>query len=329
MVTVLSGGTGTPKMLDGLPAAFDPETTTVVANTGDDVEVGGLLVCPDLDTVLYQGGGILDRETWWGIDGDSARTHDALGDIVDAAGLDAGEYLPEERQTEGRAIAAWRRFSGAGEFMQIGDRDRAFHITRTSLLDRGHSLTEVTETLADGLGVTLDLLPMSDDPVATIVHTPDGPMHFQEFWVRHGGDPAVSSVEFRGAAHAEPTDDVREALRDPVVVGPSNPVTAIGPMLAMESVPDLLAETPVVAVSPFVGEEAFSGPAADLMEAVGNERGTAGLERAYPFADALVLDEDDPVEPAVHTVRTDLAIDEPEDAGRVVQAVAEALEAVA
>jgi len=321
MVTFLSGGTGTPKLLDGAAAAFSPDETTVIANTGDDVEIGGNLVCPDLDTILYQGGGVLDRETWWGIDDDTTRTHDALGDIATAADLpDRPGYLPEEAQTAGRRLAAWRRFSGIGEFMEIGDRDRAFHITRTSLLDEGHTLSEVTERIADGLGLTIELLPMSDDPVATIVHTPDGEMHFQEFWVAHGGDPEVDDVEFRGASRAEPAPGVREALEDQVVIGPSNPVTGIGPMLAIDGIPQALMETTVVAVSPFVGEEAFSGPAIKLMEAVGADPGTAGLPRAYPFADAYVLDSEDETEVDAPTVRTDISIDDREDAARVCKA---------
>ncbi len=329
MVTFLSGGTGTPKLLDGAAAAFSPAETTVIANTGDDVEVGGLLVCPDLDTVLYQGGGILDRETWWGIDGDTTRTHDALSDIAGAAGLEGGpQYLDDEHQTAGRPIAAWRRFSGVAEFMTIGDRDRAFHVTRTSLIDQGKPLSEVVETLAEGLEVAVELLPMSDDPVATLVHTPEGPMHFQEFWVARDGEPAVEDVEFRGASTAEPAPGVLEALRDRVVIGPSNPVTGIGPMLAIEGIAGALHDTPAVAVSPFVGGEAFSGPAIKLMDAVEAEPGTAGLPRAYPFADAFVLDEDDPTTLDHPTVRTDISIDDAEDAARVVQAVERAFETV-
>ncbi|SNZ04373.1 LPPG:FO 2-phospho-L-lactate transferase [Natronoarchaeum philippinense] len=329
MVTFLSGGTGTPKLLDGAGGSFSPDETTVIANTGDDVELGGLLVSPDVDTLLFQGGGILDREDWWGIKGDTTRTHSALGDIGEAMGIDAEPtFLPEDKQTEGRDIAEWRRFSGAAEFMEIGDRDRAVHITRTSLLDQGHSLSEVTARLAEGFGLTLDLLPMSDDPVASLLHTPDGVMHFQEFWVGHGGEPEVESVEFRGSSKAEPAPGVLDALSDDVVIGPSNPVTSIGPMLAVPGFGDALWTTNVVAVSPFIEGEAFSGPVAQLMEAVGADPSSAGLETAYPFADALVVDEDDDTEFDVPVVRTDISIDGPEDAARVTSAVEAALEEV-
>ncbi|ELY63988.1 2-phospho-L-lactate transferase [Natrinema versiforme] len=327
MVTFLSGGTGTPKLLDGAAAAFSPEETTVVANTGDDIELGGLFVSPDVDTLLFQGGGILDRETWWGIDGDTHRTNSALSDIASAAGLpDGPQYLPEEKQTASRDLANWRRFSGVAEFMTIGDRDRAVHITRTSLLDEGHTLSEATERLASAFGLTIDLLPMSDDAVASLIHTDEGLMHFQEYWVAHRGEPAVDTVEFRGSSQAEPAPGVLEALEDDVIIGPSNPVTSIGPMLALPGVADALAQTTVVAVSPFLGDDAFSGPAADLMAAVNAEPNTAGLAAAYPFADAFVIDENDNTEFDRPTVKTDITIDSREDAKRLIRAINHAIE---
>jgi len=329
MVTFLSGGTGTPKLLSGADPVFEPAETTVVGNTGDDIGLGGLLVCPDVDTVLFLRGGELDRDTWWGIDGDTARTHDEMRRLAEAAGLDAGpRYLDDERQTAGRELTRWRRFSGVAEFMHIGDRDRAVHLTRTGLLDEGHSLTAVTATLADAFGLTIDLLPMSDEPVATIVHTADGPMHFQEFWVAHRGEPEIGRVEFRGAGAAEPTDSVRDALQEPVVIGPSNPITSLGPMLALDGFADALADTPVVAVSPFVGNTVFSGPADDLMAAAGYEPSTAGVADAYPFVDAFVLDRADETALDRPVVRTDTRMDDPADATRVARAVEDALEAV-
>jgi LPPG:FO 2-phospho-L-lactate transferase len=330
MVTFLAGGTGTPKLLAGADTVFDPSATTVVANTGDDVELGGHLVCPDVDTVLFHAGGVLDTDTWWGIDGDTTATHAEIRRLAEAAGLDAGpRYLDDEAQTAGRDLANWRRFSGVAEFMQIGDRDRAVHVTRTSLLDEGHSLTEVTRTLADAFDLEVDLLPMSDDPVATIVHTDEGAMHFQVYWVHRRGDPAVEGVEFRGAEAASPTPAVRDALADRVVIGPSNPVTSIGPMIAMDEFAAALAETPVVAVSPFVGEEVFSGPAPALLRGVGYEASTAGVAEAYPFADGFVLDDDDPTELDRPVVRTDTRMDDADDATRVARAVDAALSEVA
>ncbi len=335
MVTFLAGGTGTPKLLDGATRVWDAADVAVVANTGDDVEVGGHLVCPDVDTVLFAGGAVLDRDRWWGIDGDTTATHDELSRLAAAAG-DAvdGEpgtprYLDDDAQTAGREIARWRRFSAVGEFIEIGDRDRAVHLTRTGLLDEGHTLTEAVGALAAAFGLDVDLLPMSDDPVATLVHTEAGEtIHFQEYWVARRGEPSVADVEFRGADAAEPTDAVRTALADPVVIGPSNPVTSVGPMLAVPGIEAALAATPVVAVSPFVGGEVFSGPAADLMAGVGREPSTAGVADAYPFADAFVLDDDDPTALDRHVERTDTRIDGADDAERVARACERALAAV-
>jgi LPPG:FO 2-phospho-L-lactate transferase len=292
MVTFLAGGTGTPKLLSGAGDVFAPERTTVVGNTGDDVELGGHLVCPDLDTVLFMDGGVIDRETWWGIADDTAATHDELHQLAEAADLPTGpQYLPESAQTAGRDIARHRRFSGVAEFMHIGDRDRAVHVTRTSLLDAGHSLTAVTRRLADAFSLDRDLLPMSDDPVATMIHTPRGPMHFQEWWVGRDGEPAVEDVEFRGGDEATATEAVLQALDDPVVIGPSNPITSLGPMLAVDGIREALVETPVVAVSPFVEDEVFSGPAADLMAGVGRDPSTAGVAEAASAAPRDLRDE--------------------------------------
>ena len=167
---------------------------------------------------------------------------------------------------------------------------------------------------------------MSDDPVATIVHTPAGEQHFQEFWVAHGGEPAVADVEFRGADRARAAPAAVEAVRGgPVVVGPSNPVTSIGPMLALPGVLDALESTPVVAVSPFVENEVFSGPAAKLMEAVALEPSTAGVADAYPFVDAFVLDDEDGTDLDRPVVRTDTQMDGDADAERVYRACEDAL----
>jgi LPPG:FO 2-phospho-L-lactate transferase len=329
MVTFLAGGTGTPKLLAGLDAVCDPASTTVVANTGDDVELGGHLVCPDVDTTLFLRGDVLDTDTWWGIEDDTARTHEELQRIAEAAGRSTEpHYLPADRQTAGPNIANWRRFSGVGEFMHIGDRDRAVHVTRTSLLEEGNTLTEATAFLADAFDLEVELLPMSDDPVATLVESDDGWMHFQEFWVARDGDPTVDSVEFRGEDAATATPAVREALTDPVVIGPSNPITSIGPMLALDGVEAALRDTPAVAVSPFVGDRVFSGPAGKLMAAAGYEASTAGVAEAYPFVDGFVLDDADETELDRPTVSTDTTLDTDADAERVLRATLELLDAV-
>ncbi|MFC7073216.1 2-phospho-L-lactate transferase [Halovenus rubra] len=326
MVTFLSGGTGTPKLLSGSEGVFPPAETTVVANTGDDVELGGFLVCPDVDTVLFLGGDKLNRDTWWGIAEDTAQTHQEIQRLATEADLGTGpRYLDPEKQTQGREIARWRRFSGVGEFMHIGDQDRAVHLTRTGLLDEGQPLTEVTGTLCEVFDVPFEVLPMSDDPVSTLIETPDRTMHFQEFWVARGGDPTITGVEFRGAEHAQPTSAVRDALDNPVIIGPSNPVTSIGPMLALDGFEEALESTPVVAVSPFVEDEVFSGPAGKLMDALGYDSSTAGMAEAYPFADGFVLDTEDSTNLDRPVVRTDTHIESKTDASRVSHAVQEML----
>jgi LPPG:FO 2-phospho-L-lactate transferase len=329
MVTFLSGGTGTPKLLAGAEDVFRPAETTVVANTGDDVELGGFLVCPDVDTVLFLGGDVLDQETWWGIEDDTAETHEEVQRLAERTGRGTEpRYLDEERQTEGRELARWRRFSGVGEFMHIGDRDRAVHLTRTGLLDEGKSLTAATELLCEAFDVPWRLLPMSDDPVATLIETPDGTMHFQEFWVARNGDPEIRGVEFRGGESARPTQAALDALDEPVVIGPSNPVTSIGPMLALDGVEEALEATPVVAVSPFVEDEVFSGPAAALMEARGRDASTAGMAEAYPFADGFVLDSEDGTDLDRPVIRTDTRMDTEADAARVNRAARELLDEI-
>ena len=318
MYTLLAGGTGTPKLLAGAKARVDPADLTVVGNTGDDIEIGGLMVCPDLDTVLFHEGGVLDTDRWWGIDSDTHETNEELHRLAAAAELDDGpRYLPDDKQTVGRELARWRRFSGIAEFLTIGDRDRAIHITRTSLLDEAHSLTEVTATLADALGVDLTVLPMSDDPVASLIHTDDtsdDPMHFQEYWVGHRGNVAVDDVEFRGSDTADPTDGV--------------PVTSIGPMRALDGVEAALTDTPVVAVSPFIENQVFSGPAAELMAATGREPSTQGVADTYPFVDAFVLDTEDGTDLDRPVVRTDTEITDSDDSERVFGAVMEAFDRV-
>lgn len=327
MITFLSGGTGTPKLIDGVD---DRSELTVICNTGDDIELGGQLVCPDIDTVLFTTSGLIDRDTWWGIEGDPTTTHTELRSLAESAGLDTGpRYLDERAQTQGRDLAAWRRFSGVGEFMQIGDRDRAIHITRTGLLDEGRTLTAVTRRLTDALSSDIEVLPMSNDPVASLIHTPSGIQHFQAWWVAHNGNPPVRSVEFRGADTAEIPTQVRNALHQPVIIGPSNPVTSIGPMLALEGVEDALASTPVVAVSPFIEDHVFSGPAPALMQGIDIEPSTRGVVEAYPFVDAFVLDQADQTVIERPTIKTDTEMTSEEDASRVFEACKHAIEEVA
>ncbi len=250
--------------------------------------------------------------------------------LADAAGLDGGpRYLPDDAQTAGRDIARWRRFSGVAEFMQIGDQDRAVHVTRTSLLDEGRSLTAVTRTLADAFELERTLFPMSDDPVASIIHTPSGPMHFQECWVHRHAEPQ-SRTWSSGAPTGQRDGRRPDRTRRYCCYRSVEPCDALGPMLAIDAFQRALTETPVVAVSPFVEDTVFSGPAADLMAGVGYDPSTAGVAEAYPFADAFVLDEEDSTPSwRVRLSEPSSTLNDAADAERVNRAVETALSEVA
>lgn len=326
MVTLLSGGTGTPKVLWGAGDVFPRSETTVVANTGDDMVLRGLHVSPDVDTVLFERGGLLDRTTWWGLADDPTTTNDRLAELSELLGLAENRaYLDSDAQTEGRHLSNWRRFAGVPEFMTIGDRDRAHHIVRTHFLEQGETLTTATQELSKAYGLTVELLPMSDDPVATLIQTPTDVLHFQEFWVQRGGSPTVTDVEFRFESQPTMPAPVADALTDDVVIGPANPVTSIGPMRTIGGFESALSETTVVAVSPFLGAAAFSGPAASLMRGTDREPGTKGFAEMLPFVDAFVLDSDDATAIDRHTVRTDTLIRSRADSERVARACERAL----
>jgi LPPG:FO 2-phospho-L-lactate transferase (EC 2.7.1.-) len=198
---ILSGGTGTPKLLRGLVRVLDPDEITIVVNTAEDLWVSGNLVSPDIDTVIYTLAGLIDDERWWGIRGDSFITHTRLREM------------------------------GVKEMLAIGDADRAFHILRSDIIRRGGTLSDATEMMRAALGIRSRVFPMSDESVSTIIATPLGEMHFQEFWVERRGEPEVLGVRFDGIDDARPSKGFLDALRreNTVVIGPSNPVTSITP----------------------------------------------------------------------------------------------------
>ena len=272
-ITALAGGTGAAKLLRGFGACIDPAALTIIGNTGDDAEIWGLHVSPDLDSVMYALAGVLDTRRGWG------RADESFHCLAAMASL------------------------GAPTWFGLGDRDLATHITRTEALAAGRSLSEVTDGLARALGVRARLLPMSDDRVRTRIRTPDGTLAFQEYFVRDKAMVEVVGVEYEGAAAARPAPGVREAITaaDVVVVCPSNPVTSIGPILAVPGIAEALAATRarVVGVSPIVNGGAVSGPAAALMRARGLPVSTVGVARAYaPWLRHLLIDPRDATEAA-------------------------------
>ena len=267
-LVALAGGTGAAKLLRGLDALLERGAMTVVGNTGDDAEVWGLHVSPDLDTVCYTLGGLLDEERGWGLRDESFRT---LGEMV--------------------------RF-GEPTWFNLGDRDLATHLHRTRLLGEGRSLSEVTAKLAADLGVRHAVLPMSDQPVRTRVLGPDGWLGFQEYFVREKTQVEVRAVEYAGAPGARPAPGLVEAIgaADAVLVCPSNPVTSVGPILAVPGIVEALHGTraPVLAVSPIVGGRAVSGPAGRLMAARGLPVSALGIAQGYaPWLDILIIDDED------------------------------------
>ena len=267
-VVVFTGGTGGTKLVQGLQQVVEPSDLTVIVNTGDDIEWWGLHVSPDIDSVLYGLSGLLSKERGWGVEDESFRCLERM--------LQLGE-------------PSW---------FSLGDLDLATHLTRTSLLRQGLTLTEATAELARRMRIGARVLPMSDDRVSTMLETSKGRLNFQEYFVRERHSVEVHSVEFVGAERSRPAPGVQEAIAsaDAVILAPSNPVTSIGPILAVPGIRDALrrAEAPVVAVSPVIGGEAVSGPAAALMRMQGWPSTVAGIAQAYAdFLDVLVVDSAD------------------------------------
>lgn len=259
---VFSGGTGTPKLLRGLKDQLSPDELSVVVNTAEDLWVSGNYVSPDVDSVIYTLADMIDERRWWGLKGDKTLTHDFL--II----------------------------LGVKEKLTLGDKDRAVHIFRSDLLRRGVKLSHATEALARALGVEEKVVPMTDDIVSTVVTTPEGIMHFQEFWVGRRGKPDVESVLFVGLKEALPSQGFLDLLEkeDTVIIGPSNPVTSIGPILGLAGVRERLMNTKVIAVSPFIGDKPVSGPAAKFMAACGVPASDEGVRSLLGKVDLFVVD---------------------------------------
>jgi len=269
-ITALAGGTGAAKLLRGLARFMNPRDLTVVVNTGDDAEIWGLHVSPDLDTVCYTLAGVIDERKGWGLGGETFNTLDQIA-----------------------------RF-GEPVWFNLGDRDLATHLHRTRLLREGRTLSAVTRAIAAALGVPAVVLPMSDQPVRTRILGPDGWLAFQEYFVREKAQVEVRAVDYAGAATSRPAPGVLDALAtaDVVLVCPSNPITSVGPILAVPGLVDTLRATnaTVAAVSPIVGSDAVSGPAGRLMASAGLPVSAVGVARAYAsWLDTLVFDEQDRV----------------------------------
>lgn len=278
MYTVLAGGVGASRFLQGLCQAVDPANVTVISNTGDDVEMFGLHVSPDTDIVLYALAGAVNPETGWGLTGDTFAVVDQL-----------------------------QRF-GYERWFNLGDKDLAMAIHRTRLLRDGVPMHEVTANLAKAWGLACTVLPMANEPVRTMITGPEGELAFQEYMVRLRTEVDVRSVRFAGVESAKPAPGVIDALTSAGVIflAPSNPFVSIGPILAVAGVRDALANTRAtrVAISPIIAGQVVKGPAAKMMTTMGYEVSALGVAKIYDgLIDVFVIDEQDrALKPAVEAL---------------------------
>jgi LPPG:FO 2-phospho-L-lactate transferase len=269
MIAVLCGGVGAARYLRGLIRVVEPGDAAAIVNTGDDLTLHGLRICPDLDTVTYTLADGIDPERGWGLAGETWAAMEALD-----------------------------RYGGASWF-RLGDRDLATHLFRTGRLHEGAGLAEITAEVAAGWGVGVRLLPMTEDPVATRFTLAGGEeITFQDYFVRRRHEVPVAAVRFAGVELARPGPGVLDALEtaERVVVAPSNPIVSIGPVVAVPGVRERLEarRDGVVAVSPIIAGAALKGPADRLLEELGEEASVVGVARRYaPFVGTLVIDEAD------------------------------------
>lgn len=268
MILALGGGIGASKLLLGLCQVIDPTDLTIIVNTGDDFILHGLTICPDLDTVTYTLAGVADRDKGWGIEEDTFHALDWLG-----------------------------RF-GREVWFNLGDRDLATHVHRTAQLRQGLALTDVTEGIRRSLGVRSRILPMTNDPVPTIVLTDQGLRSLQEYLVRDNARLGVRGVRFEGVERSRPAPGVREAIEaaEGIIICPSNPIISIAPILAVPGIREALrrTEAPIVGISPVVGGRSLKGPTDKFLIGLGHEVSALSVARLYQdVLDLLIVDRAD------------------------------------
>jgi LPPG:FO 2-phospho-L-lactate transferase len=268
MILALTGGTGGAKLVQGLAAQIDPAELTIICNTADDAIFHGLHISPDIDTIVYTLAGLNDEQKGWGLGGESF------------VALEQLRRLGEE---------VW---------FKLGDKDLATHILRTNLLRQGLTLSEVTQRIRTALDVKSEILPMSDDRIETRIVTPGGEISFQEYFVRQRWAAEVKQVFFAGIERSKPAPHVLQAIGNAgvIVICPSNPITSIGPILAVPGVRQALRESGgrIVGVSPIIARAAISGPAHTLMRANDLEPSVRGVAKGYAdLLDILMIDSED------------------------------------
>jgi len=267
-VVALAGGVGAAKLLRGLVEVLSPRDLVIVGNIGDDIELYGLHISPDLDIIMYTLAGIVDEAKGWGIVGDTFHCLEMLGRL------------------------------GFETWFKLGDRDLAIHIARTKMLRDGMGLSQATAELCKMLGVEANLIPASDDPVRTKVQSGQLLLDFQEYFVKRGTMDTVTNVFFEGAEKAKPAPGVIEAIKEAerIIICPSNPILSIAPILSISAIRKALetSEAPIVGVSPIVGGRAIKGPADRIMASMGFEVSPYGVAKFYGnLLKHLVIDEVD------------------------------------
>ena len=271
MITALAGGVGAARFLTGLAKLVNEKDFSVIVNTGDDIELFGLHISPDIDIVTYTLAGIVDEEKGWGIRGDTFQCLEAL-----------------------------RRFNQETWF-NIGDRDLATHLFRTSRLKQGRKLSEVTHEVSRALGLNTSVLPMTDDKFETRIVTENGSVHFEEYLIKRGAKDAVLGVEFLGAASAKPAAGVIDSVlkAELIIVCPSNPIVSIGTILAVKGIRDALRQTNAkkVAIRPIIAGEPTKGPAEKLLRGLGHEVSAYSVAKLYAdFLGTFIVDTIDSAE---------------------------------
>jgi LPPG:FO 2-phospho-L-lactate transferase len=275
-ITALAGGVGASKLLLGLYEVMDPRDLTIIVNTGDDITLHGLKISPDLDIVTYTLAGIVDRKKGWGFRGESF-------------------YALKRLAVYGRA-----------NWFNLGDRDLATHIHRTAMLAEGKTLSQVADSIRTALRVKSLILPMSDDPVPTIIDSNEGPLHFQEYLVKRRTEPVVRAIRFAGIESARPAPGVLKAIAtaDRVIICPSNPLISIGPILAVPGVREQLRahKEKVFAVCPIVGGKSLKGPSDKMLAQLGHKSNAVGVAKLYAdFTGTFVIDPADKSQAAAIT----------------------------
>lgn len=262
MITVLSGGTGTPKLLQGIKEVVDTKDLSIIVNTLENDYFSGVYVSADIDTVLYTMADMINDETWYGVKGDTFITNERLAEL------------------------------SSPELLRIGDIDRATKIQKT-LLMQNHSLEESVNIQAKHMGINSKIIPMSNENSEIKIVTDIGELEFHDFLIKHQSEPEVKDVVF---SKVKPADGVIDAIKnsEAVIIGPSNPITSILPILSLDGVKEALKDTFVVAVSPIIGNDSVSGPASKFMKALDIEVSSVGVAKLYQeFLDVLVIDEQD------------------------------------